>query len=155
MLALFQKSKPARPGQTAVIGRRRRDDNLLVMRSNILDVVSSEVAVVDASADGFGVAAGSRLLPVGVQSAGGAGHEDVAGGEAVELLEVGRAALALEGLEEDQVLAVLERGVLDVLDGLEEGRRLALDVPLLLGLVAALAMRYLYVRFCWRNLDTA
>ena len=112
------------------------------MRSNILDVVSSEVAIVDASADGLGVPACACLLPIGVHSAGGAGHEDVAGAEAVELLEVGRAALALEGLQEDQVLAVLERGVLDVLDGLEEGGDLALDVALLLGLVAAWGQGY-------------
>lgn len=41
---------------------------LWLMRSNILDVVSGEVAVIDACADGFRISTRSCLLPIGVQS---------------------------------------------------------------------------------------
>lgn len=85
--------------------------------------------------DVFGVAIGSCLLPLGVETAG-AGYPNVLVVEAVELLKEGGAALLLEGLQEDQVLPVLQRGVLDVLDGLEEGRDLPGDLSLLFGLGA-------------------
>lgn len=107
--------------------------------SNILDVVAGEVAILDAVSDGLCVSSGSCLLPLAVESSGAAGDPDVVVVEAVELLEVGGTALLAEGFEEDQVLAVLERGVLDVLDGLEEGRDLPGDLALLLGLRTALA----------------
>lgn len=84
----------------------------------------------------FGVAIGAGLLPLGLQSAV-AGHPDILVVEAVELLEEGCAALLAEGLQEDQVLAVLQGGVLDVLHRLEEGRHLSGDLPLLFGLGAA------------------
>jgi hypothetical protein len=103
--------------------------------SNILDVVSSEVAIVDVVKDGVGVAIGACLLPLCVEAAT-AGHPDVLVVEAVEFLEEGGAALLLEGLQEDQVLPVLQRGVLDVLHRLEEGRDLPGDLALLLCLGA-------------------
>ena len=75
-------------------------------------------------------------MPAGFRFAGGGGGEEIHSCEPVELLEVFGSSLALEGLEHDQILAVLEGGVLDVLDRLEEGGYFPLGLPLLFGFVA-------------------
>lgn len=75
-------------------------------------------------------------MPAGLYFASGGGDEEIHSGESVELLEVFGSSLALEGFEHDQVLTVLEGGVLYVLDGLEKGGYFPLGLSLLLGLVA-------------------
>ncbi len=105
--------------------------------SNVLDVEAREVAAVDVVRDGLCVATSTCFLPGVPGAAGTAGHVDVAIGEAVELLQVGSSAFALENLDEDQVLAMLQGGVLDVFQRLEKGRGPALEISLLFCLVAA------------------
>lgn len=89
--------------------------------SDILDVVSREVAVVVVDHHRIGESSRACLLPVSVHASAVAGHKDAVEAETVELLEVGGSALALKGLDHDEVVAVLERGELDVFQGLEEG----------------------------------
>ena len=84
------------------------------MVSNILDVISGEVAIVDVIEGAFSIAIGSGLLPLALQSAI-AWHPDILIVEAIELLQEGRTTLLAEHLQEDQVLSMLEGGVLDVL----------------------------------------
>jgi hypothetical protein len=92
------------------------------LRSYVLNVVAREIAVVDMISNAVRVSGCPGLLPVGSTPSRVARYEDVVGGgEPVELLQVVRAALALERLQEDQVLSVLESGELDVLHRLEEG----------------------------------
>lgn len=63
--------------------------------------------------------------------------------ESVEFLQEGSSSLLAEGLQEDEVLAMLQGCELDVLDRLEEGRHLARDLALLLGFVADSVHNYL------------
>ncbi len=77
------------------------------------------------------VTASASFLPSGVHSASATWSEEVHRREPVELLEIIGPTLALEGLKHDQVLAMLEGRVLDVLNRLEEGGGFSLHLSLL------------------------
>jgi hypothetical protein len=125
------------------VRRSDSDDCCLNERSDVLDVIARKIAVVDVVHGGFGIASCASFLPVGLDCAGVVGNPEIDGGEAVELLQVFGAAFASEEFQHDEVLAVLEGGVLDVFDRLEEGRYFPGHLPLLLGLVAAYYEVYL------------
>ena len=64
------------------------------------------------------------------------GHPNIVIVESVKFLKEGRTALVSERFQEDQIFPVLQSGILDVLDGLEEGSDLSVCLALLLCLRA-------------------
>ena len=76
----------------------------------------------------------SSLLPHCILTSCSARGEEVHSLEPVEGLEILRSSLALEGFDHYQVLTVLEGGVLDILDRLEEWGYFPLCLPLLIEL---------------------
>ena len=88
--------------------------------SCVLDIVSREVTTVDVIGQWLHVTSGSCLLPVRPSFTIATWHEDVAVRETIEFLQVFCASLALESLDKDKVLTMLQSGVLDVFDRLEK-----------------------------------
>ena len=59
------------------------------------------------------------------------GSEEIHGLEAIEFFEIFGTTQRFKGFDHDEILSMLESGVLDVLDGLEERRSFPVHLSLL------------------------
>lgn len=100
-----------------------------------MNVVTRFVLVIDVIAVGSIGSASSSLLPHGMSANAAIGLEEIGIREPFEFFQVSSSSKGLEGLNHDQVLTMLECGVMDVLNRLEERRQLAGHLPLLLSFV--------------------
>ena len=83
--------------------------------SDVLGVVAGHVAPAIRVPDGAFIPTSAALLPHRLNSSGEGRLEEALVVEPVELLQVFSPSEVLEGLQHDQVVPVLESGVLDVL----------------------------------------
>ncbi len=71
----------------------------MIMRSDILDVVASQVAIVYGGHCTLGITTSASLHPAGLHSSSRAGSEEIHSRKAVEFFQVAGATLRLEGLQ--------------------------------------------------------